>query len=625
MKHSEKATRSKHYTRGGQITLHNIRMLFQINKAVFGSYLLFIFLMTILFICWMTSYELFYSSLYYIVSKTGHFIGFNDMSFNVPYHGSIYNVSQTSILSSLYFEKSFKTFYGIVLKSISISTFISFLTIVFLVLFLIRKGKNQSSDVFIRGASISSSKKVKKMIINNGEASDIKIEGMPLIKNAEVQHMLVHGTVGTGKSQLIRKLLTQIKKRGDRAIIYDKGCSFIQNFFDETIDIILNPFDERCAKWDMWQEAPSDADFENMATSLLPIHGETDPFWVNAARTVFASSASKMRTDPDRSIKKLMSLLITGEFEDLEPYLKGTAAATLVSGKIEKTAISIRSVLTTYLKSLQNMSLVEEEKKKSFSIRDYILNEESSGWLFISSDGEKHTSLKPLISMWLSIASFALLSLKENRDRRIWFICDELPSLHRLPMLGETIAEVRKFGGCFVLGMQSFSQLGKVYGRDAAKELFDLLNTRFFFRSPSSEMARLVSSEIGEHEFEDSKENYSYGANTIRDGISVGTNRIIQPLVSYPEIMSLDDMSCYLKLPGNYPVVKFKLAYERPEKIAKGFIPVSLSSSDKEETEESDEFDNEHQNREIGAMDEQMSSSSNQSEKFPQIVEEYFD
>ncbi|MDF1931940.1 type IV secretion system DNA-binding domain-containing protein [Legionella pneumophila] len=46
----------------------------------------------------------------------------------------------------------------------------------------------------------------------------------------------------------------------------------------------------------------------------------------------------------------------------------------------------------------------------------------------------------------------------------------------------------------FLLGMQSFSQLTKVYGQSGgAKELFDLLNTRFFFRSPSADMARLVA------------------------------------------------------------------------------------------------------------------------------------
>jgi len=295
------------------------------------------------------------------------------------------------------------------------------------------------------------------------------------------------------------------------------------------------------------------------------MHGESDPFWVNAARTVFVSAASRMRQAEDRSIEKLLKLLLTGEFENLEKYLEGTPAATLVSNKIEKTAISIRSVITTYLKSLQSLSGLDSKENVAFSIRDYLINENESGWLFISSNGEHHKSLKPLMSMWLAMASLTMLSLAPDPNRRIWFICDELPTLHKLPLLGETIAEVRKFGGCFLLGMQSFSQLEKVYGRSGAQEIFDLLNTRFFFRSPSADMARLVSRELGEEELDESKENYSYGANSVRDGISLGNQRATRAIVTYPEVLELANLKCFVRLPGQYPVTRLDLQYQKRE------------------------------------------------------------
>lgn len=181
--------------------------------------------------------------------------------------------------------------------------------------------------------------------------------------------------------------------------------------------------------------------------------------------------------------------------------------------------------------------------------------------------------------MWLAQASLALLSLTPDRNRRIWFICDELPSLHKLPLLGETIAEVRKFGGCFLLGMQSFSQLTKVYGQAGAKEIFDLLNTRFFFRSPSSDMARLVASELGEEEIEESRENYSYGANSIRDGISLGAQRVTRPIVSYPQIMELQDLHCFVRLPGHYPITQLTLDLGFRTTKTNGFIERSMPTN----------------------------------------------
>lgn len=442
--------------------------------------------------------------------------------------------------------------------------------------YFIYRGKVQTQNQFIRGASLVPSELLKKQIIKQRKASDLNLDGFPLLQGAEVQHLLVHGTVGMGKSQLIMKLMDCLRARGDRVIVYDKGCTFTQAYFQEGHDALLNPFDARCANWDLWLEAPKDELLENMAESLIPMHGENDPFWVNAARTVFACLASQMREDKERSLSKMLRLLVTGEFSELEPYLTGTAAATLVSNKIEKTAISIRSVITTYLKSMQSLSGLEESGKPSFSIRDYLLNNDLEGWLFISSNGEQHKSLKPLISMWIAMASLTLLSLPEDANRRIWFICDELPSLHKLPLLGETIAEVRKFGGCFLLGMQSFSQLEKVYGRSGAAEIFDLLNTRAFFASPSHEMAQLVSKELGDEEIDDTRENYSYGANSIRDGISLGKNRITRPLVTYPEIMGLDPLTCYLRLPGQYPITKLELHYQKRSAKASGFLPRTL-------------------------------------------------
>ncbi|HHW4982469.1 TPA: type IV conjugative transfer system coupling protein TraD [Legionella anisa] len=499
--------------------------------------------------------------------------------FELSFHGKAYTQTVDSILHYSYYQNNATHVINSLGKYAFWAFCLSFILGLGLAYYFIKRGKAQSDSQFVRGSQLKNSHEVKKKILRDKSDSDIKIDQFPLIKDSEVQHLLVHGTVGTGKSQLIMKIMDCLRKRGDRVIVYDKGCSFIPHYYQDESDVILNPFDKRCANWDMWLEAPRDSDFENMAESSIPMHGESDPFWVNASRTVFSCLGSVMRHHSDRSLDKFLKLILTDEFSALEEYLQGTPAATLVSGKIEKTAISIRATLTTYLKSFSALAELHQEGKQPFSIRDYILDEQQKGWLFISSNGETHKSLKPLISMWLAQASLALLSLTPNRNRRIWFICDELPSLHKLPLLGETIAEVRKFGGCFLLGMQSFSQLTKVYGQAGAKEMFDLLNTRFFFRSPSSDMARLVASELGEEEIEESRENYSYGANSIRDGISLGAQRVTRPIVSYPQIMELQDLHCFVRLPGHYPITQLALDLGSRTTKNNGFIERSMPTN----------------------------------------------
>lgn len=571
---------SKHFTRGGQIAFHNLRMLYQINKALFFVHLLTWIFISLTLILVNISKDNLIQALFYEIAKL-----FDLFKYKHEFHMPCGIVTTAhDLLVSPYYKEVTQNCINHITKYLILSLKLTLTFATLISWYFFNKGKIQAENKLIRGSSFKKPCLLQKEIIKQNKASDIKIDGFPIIKGSEVQHILVHGTVGTGKSQLIMKILGAIKKRGDRAIIYDKGCSFIPHYYNKSQDVILNPFDIRTSNWDLWSEAPKDSDLENIAESLFPVENDSDPFWVNAARLVFKAVSSKMRKDANRSLKKLIAILLGS---DLEEYLKDTEASQLINTKSEKTASSIRAVITTYLKSLELLSDLEGDK---FSIRDYLLNDKTQGWIFISSNGEQHKSLKPLITMWLSMASLTILSLEPNSKRRIWLIADELPSLHKLPLLGETIAESRKFGGCFLLGMQNFAQLEKVYGRSGAQEIFDLLNTRFFFRSPSSDMAKIVSRELGEEDIDESKEQYSYGANNIRDGVANSFQRLTRPIVFYPEILELPNLTCFLRLPGKYSITKLILKYKNRPEITNNFIPrtilktkVSATNIDKEE------------------------------------------
>ncbi|VFS91375.1 DNA transport protein TraD [Raoultella planticola] len=79
---------------------------------------------------------------------------------------------------------------------------------------------------------------------------------------------------------------------------------------------------------------------------------------------------------------------------------------------------------------------------------------------------------------------------------------------------------------------------------------FDVMNTRAFFRSPSKEIAEFAAGEIGEKEILKASEQYSYGADPVRDGVSTGKEKERETLVSYSDIQTLPDLSCYVTLPG---------------------------------------------------------------------------
>jgi type IV conjugative transfer system coupling protein TraD len=264
----------------------------------------------------------------------------------------------------------------------------------------------------------------------------------------------------------------------------------------------------------------------------------------------------------------LLQYLLTADLGRIHHLLRQTESESLVSDKVQKTALNVKTVMATYLKSL----LYLRDEGEIFSIRDWILNDQSNSCLFVSSDGRKHPTIRPLISAWINTATKELLSLKEEDKRRVWIILDELATMHALPFLSTAKSESRKFGGCFVLGHHGASQLRTIYNRDGAAALSNLSSTRLYLRQPEEEDADHASRNLGSYEIEEVNESISYGANTMRDGISVSRQTKEKRLVLPTEIQTSNDLAGYLRIKGKFPAARVKLKYIDYPLIHKEFI-----------------------------------------------------
>lgn len=257
--------------------------------------------------------------------------------------------------------------------------------------------------------------------------------------------------------------------------------------------------------------------------------------------------------------------------KEIANLVKNTAAATIFAEGSEKTALSVRSTLLSNLESFNFLS----NDKGSFSIRDWVKNEtDNPGCVFITSIADQHEVLKPLISCWVDIFASSVLSMSEDRNRRIWLIIDELPSLHKLKSLKKILAESRKYGGCIVLGYQSYSDIESIYGEKDSKVLADLTATKIFFRSNDEHNAKHASNQLGREEVKTANENLSMGAHMMRDAVSISSTEKIRELVLPTQILNLNNMFGFYRLHGDYPVASFKqLLFNSKDKVqTPGFI-----------------------------------------------------
>lgn len=160
----------------------------------------------------------------------------------------------------------------------------------------------------------------------------------------------------------------------------------------------------------------------------------------------------------------------------------------------------------------------------------------------------------------------------DRDDRKLWFIIDELPSLNQIPDLPKAMAEVRKYGGCFVIGFQNITQLEELYGRPGAQTINSLAGTKVMFRCADSETSKRLSLFLGEQEVVEPNESISFGAHQMRDGVSLSDQRRTKPTISSTDLLQLNNLEAYLKLPGNFPVTKLKFTYHDIPSIAEPFV-----------------------------------------------------
>ncbi len=560
-------TKLKDFTRGGQMTMHGVRMIIQASKYVIK--ITFFLSIALYFSCFFkltSAYERYLTAEYLLNQFT---IGFAKQHYYESTEVKMPDNKYKRIMVGRFINsKEVQKSVANCKKAVYLATLIVITSAVLLLIILTKifmaRSKKLSSSSLVRGSSLVGTCDLIEIIAQKNQRSDFTLAKVPLVKDSETQHILLTGTVGTGKSVALTELLDQVREKKQKAIVYDCDGTYISSYYRQNKDLILNPLDQRSPIWNIWQECKDSADFEAFAESLMPLHlANTDPFWINAARTIFSTAAFTLKQrEENPTTRKLLAALLTESLDSIKELVKNTVAESLVSEKIEKTALSVKATLSTHCKSLLYLK-DETNNTNLFSIRKWVRDDNCDNWLFIATNKEKAPALRPLISAWLDVAARSVLSLSKSFDRRLWFFVDELPSLYQLPSLKEVLAEGRKFGACFAATIQDIHQLRIIYGREATEALLSLFNTKLCFRTGSTESAEWAERAMGLHEIIDMREGYSYGANDIRDGVTLQQERRKEPIVMGAQFLELDKLEAYLRLPGNFPVAKVKFTIKK--------------------------------------------------------------
>jgi type IV secretory pathway TraG/TraD family ATPase VirD4 len=392
----------------------------------------------------------------------------------------------------------------------------------------------------------------------------LRLAGFPVPEIDETKHFKMIGTTGTGKSTAIRELLAGALERGDRAVIADPDGSYVDRFYDASRgDVILNPFDPKAARWDLFGEMNTPYDADQLSRSLISDTEGPESSWRNYARVFLTSVLRQLHRVKHNDVSELYRLIATTPVEDLRDLLADTPAGPYLAQDNGKFFGAVRAVANTHLGALEHIAM--QSCRDSFSVRAWLRS--GRGVLFLPYRANEIATLRSIISTWMRLAIYETMSQPDSGDqpsgRRLWFVIDELDALGQIDGLKDALARLRKFGGRCVLGFQSIAQVSGTYGRAEAQTIVENCGNTLILRCSASEgggTARFASGLIGEREVIREHITKSRRPSEMFASESISHQHVTESAVFASEIEQLPDLQGFLKFASQPAWKRVRLA-----------------------------------------------------------------
>ena len=336
----------------------------------------------------------------------------------------------------------------------------------------------------------------------------------------EVNHFLIFGAIGGGKTQTILPLLRSVMERGDRVIVFDFKGDYTRMAFSKpplTIKgrkkakrkqepqdpILLAPHDDRSVIWDIANDLLVEEDAIEVANRIIP---ETkDRFFSDSSRTVLALCIiTLMKTKPRAwtwwELMETTQLPLDQLQEFARHYHRD--AMIYLNADYRQVAATI-STMAAGLGAVRMLAYGWREgsdQRPKFSLRRWLLDEDTKDrTLVLQRSGRFQDQSEGWISAFLTVMSSNVsdVAFGESKDRRVWLFVDEfaqLPKVHRFEAMLET---GRSKGLAVVLGIQGVEQLVAKYSQQVADQIESLIGTKVIAKINVGQTAKRLEEQFG--------------------------------------------------------------------------------------------------------------------------------
>jgi hypothetical protein len=515
------------------------------------------------------------------------FAGGGDPGITIRHEGTDHLVSARAVAAHPYYRQSASVTFAVVLRGGTLG-FAAWLAGLFVLRGVAARRRERAlRDRVVSGTRVTSEAALAKLTGAEASGRSLAIGPVALPPRLETRHMAMVGTTGSGKTTVLRQLLDRIEVRGEAALVYDTSGEFIAHYFNpERGDIILNPFDARCAYWSPFAEIAHPADADRIAHQLITETGQHDrDVWLETSRILVANMLRALWREEKGSLPDLLHALQVRTKDDLKAWLGDSSSARTFADDADRATGSVLFMLAKAANLIQFLR-IQDGDEASFSFREFISGlDERKGrkpWIFVPRKEDYFEASKPLLACWLECAASALLALSPSTERRVWFLLDELADLPRVDNLARLLPEGRKFGAAVVLTFQAIGQMRHRYGDDLAEAMLGCCNTKLFLQMIDGESRKWASDTIGHCEVEVHTMTGALGDGDDRPRITLGRQRRTRPAVIESDLR-LARHEGYLLFPDGLPVARIALSGDhlarRGKPAQRGFVEANPKTS----------------------------------------------
>ncbi len=321
---------------------------------------------------------------------------------------------------------------------------------------------------------------------------------LPLAKQRWTRHMLVYGSVGSGKTQVLLPVLQQVIADRHRVLIYDSKLD-MTSYFPEAA--LLSPWDARSRWWDISYDIRTPAQASTFASAIIPVEDGPNKYWsVAAQQLLFGTLRGLIPVGPGKWGWATLARRLAEDQPAFAHRLQQdyARAAPLIAGD-GQAAQSVMATLAAYTRPIDDLAAAwgNGEGRKPWACSIWARDDFRGAPAVIMQAGPDQALTRAYAGAIVNMLVPAIMGLPDDElGRNMLFVLDEFPSLGRIEV-GPLIDRGRSKGVSVVLGLQDLAQVRAVYGDHMTQAIQSMVGTSVVCRLQQGQTRDQVADAYG--------------------------------------------------------------------------------------------------------------------------------